>query len=44
MKIEERPACRVTAFVESVGILIPKRWITVQAVGYLTYGVTEDGQ
>lgn len=42
--IEARPACQVTASVQSAGILIPKRWITVSTVGFLAYGVTEDDQ
>lgn len=42
--IENRPACRATAVVQSAGILIPKRWISVTATGFLAYGVTEDDQ
>ena len=42
--IEDRPACRVTAAVQSAGILVPKRWITVTTTGFLAYGVTEDDQ
>jgi len=42
--VGNRPACRVNAAMESAGMLIPKRWINVSAVGYLAYGVTEDDQ
>jgi len=39
-----RPGCRVNTLVQSAGILIPKRWIGVNAIGYLAYGVTRDDQ
>jgi hypothetical protein len=42
--IEERPACRVRARVRSAGWLLPETWISINAVGYLAYGVTEDDQ
>lgn len=42
--IDGRPGCRLTAAVRSAGYLIPQRWIGVEAVGYLAYGVTEDDQ
>jgi Flp pilus assembly protein TadG len=42
--IEERPACRVRARVRSAGWLLPEIWISINAVGYLAYGVTEDDQ
>jgi hypothetical protein len=42
--IQERPACRVSAHVRSAGWLLPETWISINAVGYLAYGVTEDDQ
>ena len=39
-----RPGCRISAQVQSTGYLLPKRWITVNAIGYLAYGVTRDDQ
>jgi len=42
--IQERPACRVRARVCSAGWLLPETWISVNTVGYLAYGVTEDDQ
>lgn len=39
-----RPACEVTARVRSAGVLLPARWITVNAVGYLANGVTRGDQ
>jgi hypothetical protein len=42
--IQDRPACQVSAQVRSSGWLLPKQWISVQAVGYLVYGVTKGDQ
>jgi len=39
-----RPACYVTAQVQSAGYLFPARWVTVRAIGYLAHGVTRDDQ
>lgn len=39
-----RPFCRVTARVQSAGYLFPKRAITVNAVGYLAWGITRENQ
>ena len=41
---QKRPACRVTAQVQSAGWLLPRQWIGVSAIGYLVYGVTEGDQ
>src|SRR5574338_1497892 len=35
-----RPACFVTTQVRSAGYLLPARWVTVRAIGYLAHGVT----
>jgi hypothetical protein len=42
--VQNRPACQVSAAVQSAGWLLPPQWITVHAIGYLAYGVTEDDQ
>ena len=42
--VQNRPACQVSAAVQSAGWLLPPQWISVHAVGYLAYGVTEDDQ
>ncbi|PWB78211.1 MAG: hypothetical protein C3F07_00095 [Anaerolineales bacterium] len=39
-----RPACFVTAQVQSAGYLLPSRWVTVRAIGYLAHGVTRGDQ
>lgn len=39
-----RPACLVQAQVQSAGYLLPSRWVTVNALGYLAHGVTRDDQ
>jgi len=39
-----RPGCRVTAMVQSTGYLLPRQWITVNAIGYLANGVTRGDQ
>ena len=39
-----RPACFVTAQVQSAGYLFPARWVTVRAIGYLAHGVTREDQ
>ena len=38
----DRPFCRVSARVNSAGYLFASRPITVQAVGYLAWGVTRE--
>ncbi len=43
-RYQNRPACWVTAEVQSPGYLLPQRWITVNAIGYLAHGVTEGDQ
>ena len=43
-RFQNRPACLVRAEVESAGYLIPRRWITVSAIGYLANGVTRGDQ
>ena len=39
-----RPACFITAQVRSAGYLMPARWVTVRAIGYLAHGVTREDQ
>ncbi len=39
-----RPACLVGAQVRSAGYLIPARWVTIRAIGYLAHGVTREDQ
>ena len=39
-----RPACLVEARARSAGYLLPSRWVTVRAIGYMAYGVTRDDQ
>jgi hypothetical protein len=39
-----RPACLLQAQVQSAGYLIPTRWITVRAIGYMAHGVTRGDQ
>ncbi len=39
-----RPACLLEAQTRSAGILLPARWITVRAIGYLAHGVTRGDQ
>ena len=39
-----RPACLVTAQTRSAGYLLPARWVTVRAIGYLANGVTHGDQ
>ena len=39
-----RPACFVEAQARSAGYLLPSRWVTVRAIGYMAYGVTRDDQ
>ena len=43
-RFQNRPACLVQAQVQSAGYLIPHRWISVSAIGYLANGVTRDDQ
>ena len=39
-----RPACFVSAQIRSAGYLLPARWVSVRAVGYLSHGVTHGDQ
>jgi hypothetical protein len=39
-----RPACFVQAQTRSAGYLLPARWVTVRAIGYLAHGVTRGDQ
>ena len=39
-----RPACFVTAQTRSAGYLLPARWVTARAIGYLAHGVTRGDQ
>jgi Flp pilus assembly protein TadG len=39
-----RPACFVSARTRSAGYLLPARWVTVRAIGYLAHGVTRGDQ
>jgi hypothetical protein len=39
-----RPACFVRAQTRSTGYLLPARWVTVRAIGYLAHGVTRGDQ
>jgi Flp pilus assembly protein TadG len=39
-----RPACLVVARTRSAGYLLPARWVTVRAIGYLANGVTRGDQ
>ncbi len=41
---QSRPACQVSASVQSAGYLLPQQMISVHAVGYLAYGVTQEDQ
>jgi hypothetical protein len=41
---QERPACFVTARTRSAGYLLPARWVTVRAIGYLAHGITRGDQ
>ena len=43
-RFQNRPACLVRVQVQSAGYLIPRRWISVSAIGYLTNGVTRGDQ
>ena len=43
-RYQGRPACYVTAQVQSAGYLLPARWVTVRAIGYLAHGVTREDQ
>lgn len=43
-RYQGRPGCWVRAQVQSAGILFPKRWIMVNAIGYLAHGVTREDQ
>ena len=43
-RIHGKPACEISVRVRSAGYLIPVHWITVNAVGYLDYGVTRGSQ
>jgi len=39
-----RPACFVHAQTRSTGYLLPARWVSVRAIGYLAHGVTRGDQ
>jgi Flp pilus assembly protein TadG len=41
---QDRPACFVQAQTQSAGYLLPARWVTVRAIGYLAHGVTRGDQ
>src|SRR5512147_750580 len=41
---QDRPACFVQAQTRSAGYLLPARWVTVRAIGYLAHGVTRGDQ
>ena len=41
---QNRPACQVSASVQSAGYFLPQQMISVHAVGYLAYGVTQEDQ
>ena len=41
---QDRPACIVRAQVQSAGYLLPRRWVNVNAIGYLAHGVTRGDQ
>jgi len=43
-QFDGRPGCRVQSQVQSMGYLLPQRWIGVNAIGYLAHGVTRDDQ
>lgn len=43
-ELSGRPACVLSASVESAGILLPRQHIKVTAVGYLVYGATRGDQ
>jgi len=42
--INGRPGCQVTATTSTPGFFLPKRPITIRAVGYLIYGATREEQ
>lgn len=41
---QDRPACLVRAQTRSAGYLLPARWVSVRAIGYLAHGVTRGDQ
>ena len=41
---QDRPACFVQARTRSAGYILPARWVTVRAIGYLAHGVTRGDQ
>jgi len=43
-RFQGRPACQVTAQMYAPGYLLPERWITIHAIGYLAHGVTRSDQ
>ena len=43
-RLQGRPACLVTGRTRSAGYLLPARWVTVHAIGYLANGVTRGDQ
>ncbi len=43
-RYQNRPACLVQAQTRSAGYLLPGRWVSVRAIGYLAQGVTRGDQ
>jgi hypothetical protein len=43
-RYQDRPACLVQAQIRSAGYLLPSRWVSVRAIGYLAQGVTRGDQ
>ncbi|MBU1661883.1 MAG: hypothetical protein KKD28_10480 [Chloroflexi bacterium] len=43
-RVNERPACQVSAQVSSPGFFLPQRSISFNAIGYLSNGVTRGDQ
>ncbi len=41
---QNRPACRVAVQVQTPGYILPKKWVPVNAIGYLAHGVTRGDQ
>lgn len=41
---QNQPACFIQAQTRSAGYLLPARWVTVRAIGYLAHGVTREDQ
>ena len=43
-RFQDRPACRVAVQVQTPGFLLPKKWIPINAIGYLAHGITRGDQ